>query len=295
MREDVGVDLQSSERSVESMDRDYESMNSRTRSSSSLRRINEDTNAGEVSFGAWLRRHRELREVTLAEIAAVTKISTRYLEALEEDRFDVLPAPVFARGFLREYAKYVGLDPDEVVNSYITAQQEEDPDEVEGGAGGLQRRRLKGPPLLLIIIAVLLLVGLVTVLLLYGRRRPDAPEQLSPPVQQEILSAPPQTKTLAEEPPPLEVTAPLNVTLGFTENCWVEATVDGRRQISELRVHGDSMQLEAQKRVLLTLGNPRGVHIEVNGIAYQPELATGRVARNLDIDLDLLRVLEGSR
>lgn len=75
-----------------------------------------------VPFGGWLRRQRELRQVSLREIADVTKISIRYLEALEEDRFDVLPAPVFAKGFLREYARYVGLDPDEVVNTYLTAQ-----------------------------------------------------------------------------------------------------------------------------------------------------------------------------
>ena len=77
----------------------------------------------EISFGTWLRRQREIREIPMREIADVTKISIRYLEALEADRFDVLPAPVFAKGFLREYSRYVGLDPDEVVNSYLIAQQ----------------------------------------------------------------------------------------------------------------------------------------------------------------------------
>ena len=51
-----------------------------------------------------------MREISLREIAERTKISLRYLEALEEDRFDLLPAPVFAQGFLREYARYVGLN-----------------------------------------------------------------------------------------------------------------------------------------------------------------------------------------
>ena len=55
------------------------------------------------SFGDWLRRQRELREISLRDIAERTKISLRYLEAMEADRFDLLPAPIFAKGFLREY------------------------------------------------------------------------------------------------------------------------------------------------------------------------------------------------
>ena len=80
-----------------------------------------DPNAEGGSFGAWLRRQREMREIDLHEIAERTKISLRYLQAMEQDRFELLPAPVFARGFLREYAKYVGLSPDEVVNYYLSA------------------------------------------------------------------------------------------------------------------------------------------------------------------------------
>ena len=78
-----------------------------------------------VSFGAWLRQQREMRGISIHEIATFSKISLRYLEALEASRFSVLPAPVFAKGFLRQYAGYVGLDPDEVVNYYIVAQQGE--------------------------------------------------------------------------------------------------------------------------------------------------------------------------
>src|SRR5436305_13062706 len=78
------------------------------------------------SFGTWLRRQRELREISLRDVADRTKISLRYLEAMEEDRFDLLPAPVFAKGFLREYARYVGLSPDEVVNHWLAVQPSEE-------------------------------------------------------------------------------------------------------------------------------------------------------------------------
>ena len=55
-----------------------------------------------VSFGTWIKRQREARGIELREISDHTKISIRYLEALEVDRFDVLPAPVFTKGFLRQ-------------------------------------------------------------------------------------------------------------------------------------------------------------------------------------------------
>jgi len=71
------------------------------------------------SLGTWLRTQREARGVSLVAVAESSKISRRYLEALESDKFDALPAPVFVRGFLREYARVVGLDGDEVVNFYL--------------------------------------------------------------------------------------------------------------------------------------------------------------------------------
>ena len=57
-----------------------------------------------ASFGSRLRRQREVRDIGLREIADASKISLRYLEAFEQDRFEALPAVVFAKGFLREYA-----------------------------------------------------------------------------------------------------------------------------------------------------------------------------------------------
>ena len=92
------------------------------------------------SFGAWLRRQREVRGISLREIAETSRISLRYLEALEQDRFDLLPAPLFAKGFLREYAKFVGLDPDEVVNYYLSASPR------EAGVERPQRSRLRPRP-----------------------------------------------------------------------------------------------------------------------------------------------------
>jgi transcriptional regulator with XRE-family HTH domain len=69
-------------------------------------------------FGSSLREARVRRGVELAQVAAETRIRRRYLQALEEERFELLPGSVYARGFLRAYADYLGLDSQLFVDEY---------------------------------------------------------------------------------------------------------------------------------------------------------------------------------
>jgi len=69
-------------------------------------------------FGEHLKREREMRGVSLEEISAATRISTRFLEALEHDHWDQLPGGVFNRGFIRSVARFLGLDEDSLVAEY---------------------------------------------------------------------------------------------------------------------------------------------------------------------------------
>jgi len=74
-----------------------------------------------VSFGQSLRKAREARNITLQEIASTTKIGTRALQAMENDRFDELPGGIFNKGFVRAYARSVGLDEEKTVAAYLEA------------------------------------------------------------------------------------------------------------------------------------------------------------------------------
>lgn len=69
-------------------------------------------------LGEWLASAREARGLTLEDAERDTRISRRYLQALEMEDLDVIPAPVYARGFLRSYAQYLGLDPQEAMARY---------------------------------------------------------------------------------------------------------------------------------------------------------------------------------
>ena len=70
------------------------------------------------NFGSYIKHERELRGVPLEEISRITKIHIRYLQALEDNRFDDLPSEVFIKGYIRSYANIIGSDADEMLNSY---------------------------------------------------------------------------------------------------------------------------------------------------------------------------------
>jgi len=74
-------------------------------------------------FGEKLRRERELRGITLEEVAIATKIGTRNLRALEEEKFSQLPGGIFNKGFVRAYSRYVGIDEEQAVSDYVAANQ----------------------------------------------------------------------------------------------------------------------------------------------------------------------------
>jgi cytoskeletal protein RodZ len=247
------------------------------------------------SFGSWLRQQREIRNISLREISDNTKIGMRYLEALEEDRFEVLPAPIFAKGFLREYAKYVGLDADEVVNYYLTAEQRrraalgiEEPAPTAPAPSRLPSRPATSAPApgrgLLWAGIALLVVALVALGVWLARRDGGAEEPQAPPPSAPPVSAPIPAPPVPTAPPAQAATGPFVVNLTFTAECWVEAVVDGSRRISELRVQGESMRIEARESVVLTLGNAGSVRVDVNGKPMPLTGAAGQVVRDLVID-----------
>ena len=258
------------------------------------------------SFGDWLRRQREMREISLRDIADRTKISLRYLEAMEADRFDLLPAAVFAKGFLREYARYVGLSPDDVVNHYLSVNH---PEEQESGGKDDNKVRSKPkavdpgqPPvrrnwsygLLLAIIGLVLLVLVGVAAMLMGRRHEQSGSARQTPPSIVVPPAPAPKPAAVPAAPP-QPSAPLQVTLDFTQDCWVEAVIDSKNRSSELRVQGESLQLEAEKSILLTLGNAGAVEVQVNGYPLDLGKQKGDVVHDLLIDLNTVQALKAKK
>jgi len=82
------------------------------------------------SLGSYLRQERERQQVALQDIAATTKIQLKFLEALENDAYDQLPAAPFVVGFLRAYAQYCAMDPEEVLTAYRSLHRVPEPPDV---------------------------------------------------------------------------------------------------------------------------------------------------------------------
>lgn len=86
------------------------------------------------ALGERLRREREKKKISLDDIALSTKISARMLRAIEEERFDQLPGGIFNKGFVRAYARHLGLDENDAVADYLAADHAGQPDETQDTA-----------------------------------------------------------------------------------------------------------------------------------------------------------------
>jgi len=111
-------------------------------------------------LGSSLRQARVHRGIELAQVAAETRIRTRYLQALEDERFELLPGSVYAKGFLRAYADYLGLESQLFVDEYNARFSAEEtppaPRQLELRPRRLRRYGIAATVLLLVLAGALL-------------------------------------------------------------------------------------------------------------------------------------------
>jgi len=134
------------------------------------------------SIGRYQKNEREVRQISLEELAQTTRIPLRHLASLEEERWTALPGDVFVRGFLKSYAKAVGLTIDEVLRRYEHQSRSSSvpPPETSAapiaGIQGPERGRRFGLAIALVIILILFTLALSIAL---RPRHREAPVQLS--------------------------------------------------------------------------------------------------------------------
>jgi cytoskeletal protein RodZ len=159
------------------------------------------------TLGTYLKRERELRNISLKEVSKATKIRENLLRSIEEDRHDLLPTPVFVKGFLIAYGRHIGLDPSDVVLRYesdlkeIQGYEEKKPTEQ-------QKRRWNRGFLLGIIV---FLVGIGMIFFNLWREPAERGENIpvtheNPPVVREEAPPPPVVTEREETPAPGEET-----------------------------------------------------------------------------------------
>ena len=128
------------------------------------------------SLGSYLKGERELRELSVAEVAQATRIPVRVLRYLEEDEWDRLPADVFVRGYLRAYARVLGADETELLSRFEGRDEPEDLSTTLPAVYAPESGRRFGIAIALVILLILFTLALSIVL---RPRHRDTPVELS--------------------------------------------------------------------------------------------------------------------
>jgi cytoskeleton protein RodZ len=270
-----------------------------------------------LGFGEELRRERQIREISLEEISSATKISVRLLTALEQGDVRRLPAPAFTRGFIRAYARHLGIDPEEKVNAYL-ADLTGDHTEVPAPKKALPRSRFwrgrRGTASMMVagVTGILLVLGFIASPQQRRDREPKptvVPPRAAPvafknvavsneptPIIQNAASvaaerdAETSAKTAGEKPadaPTAKTSttstaaAGVTLTLEFQEDSWAKIQADGATVVSGLVKRGETRRLHARDGFRVTLGNAGGVRVTIDGRPMEPLGGVGEVVRDL--------------
>jgi transcriptional regulator with XRE-family HTH domain len=216
-------------------------------------------------IGSSLREARQRRGLELSEIERHTRIRSRYLRALEEERFDLLPGAAYAKGFLRTYADYLGLDADRFVAELawrLPTEDEETP--LQPRPYPLGRRRRVVAPLPLVALAVVI-AAVVVIVALGGKSGPKR-STVPPPEPPPAGVAGRKATVGTEQPRPQDRLATL-VLQAVRGRCWIEAHAGsrgGRRLYYAILEQGGSLQLR-QRRLWLRIGVPAKLDATLNG------------------------------
>jgi cytoskeleton protein RodZ len=209
-------------------------------------------------IGQTLRETRMRNRVDITEVEAGTKIRAKYLRALENEEWDLLPGPTFVKTFLRSYADYLGLDSRQLVEEY--KQRFEGPSTMEltpfaprpGGRRERRRRAVLGPGLVVVFALVLVLGALYAL----GSWGDDEPESENPNTVEKATATPASEGKRKKKQKPA---APTRVTLqivptGVVNVCLVDAK--GRTLIDNQDLQqGQNSKRYRGKRFRVSFGN----------------------------------------
>jgi transcriptional regulator with XRE-family HTH domain len=225
-----------------------------------------------MDLGTDLRNARELTGLSLSDLATRTRIPQRTLRAIEENDFSNIPQGIFARSFIRTYAREVGVDPDEAVAQYrsMTEPVVEPSDEPEHEVVDQRIRWRSFAPDFFefgqrwgyALIAVALLIGFIGV-----NRNASRDEQ-----PEAVAAAPaPRVEPPVDSATPVATTGGgVQVEMRAQDLCWVRAVVDGQLAFARLMQPGEMETLSGQRDVTLRVGDPAALAYSINGRSGQP-------------------------
>lgn len=262
-----------------------------------------------AKFGEKLRRERESRRITLDQIAEATKISSRNLRALEEENFAILPGGIFNKGFVRSYARFLGINEDKAVADYLAAAGEKLPAaKIEGGGipdpppKPRKPERKKGAPSGAFWVTATVLLGVALGLGGWKYYKQYLAERSTRAERGAKVEATTPTLPVASEPAPLSEAptiaeaiqqgsltpasvptqpAPENqaidspktslvLQVSVNQDSWMKLTVDGSLAVEEVLRAGTVRSFRGAREISVVAGNAGGVDLSLNGHKVDP-------------------------
>jgi cytoskeletal protein RodZ len=231
------------------------------------------------NFGERLKREREMREVSMEELTKATRISKRFVEALENEDWAKLPGGVFGHGFVRTIARYLGLDEESLLGEYDSARAEKLPP-VPTKAEERIPSLPKWLPVAAVLIVFLLLAGLFYAGR-YGWRRymdyratkKSAAASLAMQAQSQAGTAPAGLTEQAAS------TALLDLSVSTSSATHVRVFSDDKPLLDADLPAGETRHFSAHQQFEVTAGDSSAVLLELNGKAMPPLGSPGASGR----------------
>jgi cytoskeleton protein RodZ len=231
------------------------------------------------TIGEALRSARTAQERSIQEAAAATHIRSSYLEALETERFEDLGGHVYAKGFLRSYAGWLGLDPAPLLAEYREREHAEVKvvERVPAGIGNLGYRQRSPNWLVVGLVAG----GVVLLVVVWRLLAPGGADRNDPGL---LARSPAATATTAAAsapgaPPSTTPAEGVRLVLRYLAPSWTVVEVDGKVVFRGTPAANVRRSFSADRLIKLTLGNAGGVQLTVNGHRLGLAGSSGNVLR----------------
>lgn len=228
------------------------------------------------SFGSYLKGLRQWKKISMEAVAAEIKISLSQLEQLEAENHKSLPDDVFVRGILRSYARFIGVDENDIIDRYMVSRGTcgRDPRNLparDKAANGFRPGRRLVPGILLILIVISVLYMVYETSLDSSPMMPRERKFDFQAIQQSHDIHPRDTRNGAWR---LEMAA--------TKKTWVKIQPDDQEALEYILFPMDYIELAASSRIRLQIDNADGLNIRLNGHPVAVNKKNGDV---INIDL----------
>ncbi|MDX1620841.1 MAG: helix-turn-helix domain-containing protein [Nitriliruptorales bacterium] len=221
-----------------------------------------------IGIGEQLREARQTQGHSVDDAASATRMRADYIRALEDEEFGVFGGDVYAKGFLSTYARFLGLDPQPLLEEYRRYVQAEGYD-AAAIATSAESHGPKAPPPRWIawgVVVVAVLAGAIVLTNLSGGRSPSPADEPT-----EIAGSPGPTagETAAPSPSPSPSPTPtfegVNLELTFEGRSWAHLEEDGETTLERVVEDGETLTLQGDESVFVWVGNAGVVAVTFNG------------------------------